>query len=132
MAFLDGEMAPGEEREFRRLMENHPEWLEEVEEMAELVEATDRLRVRVTGSTLENYWEEIESRIQRRVGWMVLLVGSLALIGFGFVKVLAYAQNDFVRSGILLVALGLVALFLAVLRGRVLDMRRDRYSKVQR
>jgi uncharacterized membrane protein len=132
MAWLDGEMPPQEAKQFEKLLAEHPEWREQVQEMADIVGASKKLHLRVDPCIWDNYWEEIDNRLQRRVGWLVALVGSVILIIWGLVKVLVYAQNDWVRGGLLLVVVGLVVLFIAVLRGRFLELPKDRYTRIRR
>lgn len=133
MAYLDGELSPREAREFEQLMEAHPEWREQVKSMADVVGATSRLKLRRPDpTTWDRYWEEIDSRLQRRLGWVLLLIGGLSLMLLGIVKVFALADNWMVQSSMLLVLLGMAVLFFAVLRGRLLEVPRDRYGKVRR
>jgi ferric-dicitrate binding protein FerR (iron transport regulator) len=133
MAYLDREMTPRQRRAFEELLEEHPEWREELSEMAELVGATNQLRMRPPSPDVwDNYWEEIDSELHRGFGWTVALVGSLILIVWGFVKVIAFAENDLVRTGILLIALGFGILFLTVLRGRIIEFSKDRYRRIRR
>ncbi len=133
MAYLDGELSAEERRDFERLLDEHPEWRAEYNRLRPVVEVPRRLRLRPPDPALwDNYWEEIDGRLQRRFGWIVALVGSVLLILYGFIKVLAYAQNDVVRAGILLVAAGLLILFFTALRGRLLELPRDRYRRIRR
>lgn len=132
MAYLDGELPPSEVESFERLLAEHPEWRAEVEEMAALVSETDKLKVRIDPAIWDNYWEEIDSRLHRRVGWGLLLVGAVLLIVLGTIKVYTLANDNWVRGGISLVLLGLVILFVAVLRGRFLEIPRDRYGRIKR
>lgn len=133
MKYLDGEMSLRERRSFERFLEDHPEWREELNEMAEIVGATRKLRFRPPDpSVWDRYWEEIDNRLHRGVGWTVALIGSILLIAYGFVKVLAFAENDLVRAGILLMALGVLVLFITVLRGRMIEMPHDRYRRIRK
>lgn len=133
MAYLDGELSKEDRRVFEQLLEEHPEWRDELNEMSELVQATNKVHLREPDPTFwDNYWEEIDSRIHRRFGWFAALIGSLLLIVFGFIKVLIFAENSFVQVGILLIAVGMIILFITILRGRLLEMPRDRYQRIRR
>ncbi len=133
MAYLDGEMSPREARDFERLLEEHPEWLEEANFMKDVTEGVKVLKVRRPEPAFwDHYWEEIDSRLQKSVGWFVAMAGALLLIVAGFAKVLTYAENDFVRLGIVLVGIGVLILFVMALRGRLLEMPRDRYWRIRK
>lgn len=133
MAYLDGEMSPKDRKAFEELLRQQPDWRDEFEEMVQITESTRHLHLRPPDPTVwDHYWEEIDNRLQKRFGWAFALVGALILILWGFVKVLLYAENNLVKVGIILVALGVVVLFAAAIRGRLLEVPRDRYGRIRR
>lgn len=133
MAYLDGEMSPKDRKAFEELLRQQPDWRDEFEEMLQITESTSHLHLRQPDPTVwDHYWEEIDNRLQKRFGWAIALVGSLILILWGFAKVLVYAENNFVRVGLILLALGVIVLFGAAIRGRLLEVPRDRYGRIRR
>lgn len=132
MAFLDGEMSDKEARQFQKLLDEHPEWRAQADEMADIVNTANQMKFRIDPSIWDGYWEEIDCRIKRQIGWLLTLAGAAMLILFGFYKVMAYAQNDFVRGGLVFIAVGILVLFFAVLRGRYLEYPNDRYKRIRR
>ena len=133
MAYLDGEMSPAQRRDFERLLEQHPEWRNEVAEMADVVKATQKLKLRTPDPHMwDNYWEEIDDRLQRKTGWLIALIGALLLSVVGIWKVLVFSDNMYVRSGIVLIIIGTAILFAAVVRGRLLEYPRDRYRRIRK
>ncbi len=133
MAYLDGELPAEQRTRFERALARHPEWRAEFERLSHVVEATRGLRPkRPPEETWDGYWEEIDRRIERRAGWTIAFAGAAVLIFWGFVKVLAFAENDLVRFGILAVAAGVAILFVMVLRGRMLELPKDRYRRIRR
>jgi ferric-dicitrate binding protein FerR (iron transport regulator) len=133
MAYLDGELPPERAKAFERLLARHPEWQQEVDEMAAIVAATGRLKPRQPDPHVwDNYWEEIDARLARHTGWLVALAGAAILLAWGTWKIVAFAENDYVRAGIGLVLLGVAILFGAVVRGRLMEMPRDRYKGVRK
>lgn len=134
-AWLDGEMPPEEAREFERLLEQHPEWREEAAEMAEVSSALKGLRYAPPpASTWDGYWDEIEPRLEKErvAGWIALAIGGAMLFAIGTYKILVLATNPLVRTGLVLVIVGLLVTFVSVVRGHLLERSRDRYRKVRR
>ena len=133
MAYLDGEMSPTERQAFEELLEQQPEWRDEFNEMLKVTESTKLLHLRPPDPTVwDGEWEEIDNRIQKKFGWLVTLVGAMILIVYGLVKAILFTDNLWAQSGIALVTLGFLVLFLAALRGRLLEIPRDRYRRIRR
>jgi ferric-dicitrate binding protein FerR (iron transport regulator) len=133
MAYLDGELTVEEARAFEALLEEHPEWRSEVAQMRAVVGASAGLRFRsAPEGTWDNYWEEIDSRIAKPIGWILAGIGGFGLAVAGAVKVFLLAENLWVRVGLGAVVAGLLLLFLSVLRGHLLERPRDRYRRIRR
>lgn len=133
MAYLDGEMGEEEAQAFRALLDAHPEWRDEAAQLSSVVEAAESLRFRPPPESLwDSYWEEIDSRLSKKTGWLVLTAGGCLLAILGAAKILMFAENLWVRTGLVLVLAGLAILFLGVLRGRLIEMSHDRYRRVRR
>lgn len=132
-AYLDGEMSEEEARAFERFLDEHPEWREEAAEMAEIVAGLDRLAVKPPPAEVwDNYWEEIEERLTKHIGWIAMGVGGALLAALGTYKILAYAMDPWIRVGLALLIAGFLIVFLSVLRGHLLERPRDRYRKIRR
>ncbi|MCB2155547.1 hypothetical protein KQI84_11730 [bacterium] len=133
MAYLDGEMSPEEVEQFERLLEQHPEWREELAEMASVVEATDALAFAPPPAEVwDNYWEEIDSQLSKRTGWLLAAAGGAILAAAGIIKILLLTESLWIRVGLALVVGGLLLLFISVLRGRLLEIPNDRYRKIRK
>lgn len=133
MAWLDGELSEEEARAFEELLEKHPEWRAEADSMAALVQATDRLQLlSPSPQAWDHYWEEIDDRIARRFGWSLLSAGSLLLIALGIWKVMHHTEDPWVKSGVVLVILGVMVLLGGVIKGRMAELPHDRYRRIKR
>lgn len=133
MAYLDGEMTPEQAREFERLVEQHPEWREELAELASVAQAADALAFTPPPAEVwDNYWEEIDSRLTRGTGWLLAAAGGAILAVAGIVKILMFAENPWIRLALALVVGGLLLLFFSVVRGHLLERPKDRYRKIRK
>lgn len=132
-AYLDDELPPKRRRAFERMLAEHPEWQREVDAMRSLTNAAASLRLKSPDPKIwDNYWEEIDARLPRQVSWVLMLVGAVILMAAGVVWIFVHAQNGYVRFGIVLILLGFALMFGLVLRGRLLEIPRDRYRKINR
>jgi anti-sigma factor RsiW len=129
--YLDNELTPEQSAELEARLAASPEYRQELETMRRLVYATSGLRYE---DPPEEVWEpflnNVYNRTERRVGWVLLVVGTVAVLGFG----LYHYLFDPWASGLvkLLVAtpfVGLALLLLSVLRQRLALVKLDRYSR---
>lgn len=133
MAFLDGELPEDEAAEFARLLESHPEWRSEAERLATVIHGANALAYKAPPEgTWDNYWEEIDSRLANRTGWLLVGGGGALVAAYGAWKILTFSQSMWVQSGLVLLLVGLLVLFLGVLRGRILELPKDRYRNIHR
>jgi anti-sigma factor RsiW len=133
MAWLDGELTAEEAAAFEALLERHPEWRPEVEKLAGVVRASQRLRFAAPApEAWDNYWQQIDSRLAKPAGWLLAAGGALLLLAAGYVKLLLWIDSEWLRAGLVLLGAGLAVLFAAVLRGRLREIPHDRYRNIDR
>jgi len=136
-AYLDRELEP----EDRALVDH---WLatdararQELERLQELQAFTGHLQLReAPREAWEGFQDRIYNRGERRLGWVLLLIGVTVVGGYVLLRVatalLTAALPLIVRLGALAVAGGLVLLAVSVLRERLFTRKRDRYDDVIR
>ena len=83
---------------------------------------------------LEKYWQSIYNRLERSVGWVLLSVGAILLLCYGgFELVEELIRNPSVavavKVGVVALVIGVVVLFVSLLRERLTVCKVDRYSK---
>ncbi|MDK2972795.1 MAG: hypothetical protein PWP23_2550 [Candidatus Sumerlaeota bacterium] len=133
MAYLDGELSADEAAAFEVFLQEHPEWRDEAAQLGSVVEAADELVPRpAPPETWDNYWEEIDSRLAKPVGWILLGVGGALLASYGTVKILLLAENPWIRVGLAALLVGFFLLFLSVVRGHLTERPRDRYRRIHK
>lgn len=133
MAYLDGELSPAEADAFERLLEQHPEWAQEVDEMRRVVAATRGLTVPPPSPRFwDGYWEEIDERLTKRWGFAFMAGGGLLVAALGTYKAWIWSTNPAVRTAVVLIVAGFLITFLGVVRGHLLERPRDRYRRIRR
>jgi anti-sigma factor RsiW len=128
--YLDGELDPAERAQFEAYAAAHPDFRKELDEMRGFVQQTDLRPPAIAEEDWEKFLDNVYNRIERRLGWMLTIVGASALLALAlyFVVVLPWAPAPVkIAADVLLAGLGV--LFLSVLRERIVARKTDRYSR---
>jgi anti-sigma factor RsiW len=98
------------------------------------------LRKRVSGARLslvgEDVWREqmndMTVKVSRGIGWLLFLGGLLLIAGFGIYQfVIDTSMEPVFKLIVSAVYLGLGALFVSVLRQRLVERKTDKYKDVE-
>jgi predicted anti-sigma-YlaC factor YlaD len=131
--YLDGELTQGDRQRVEVHLDSCPKCREAFEEMARLREAVGKLPF---DQMSPDQWSEIMSdvtvRTSRGAGWILYVVGIVVLCGFAAYE---FTVDDtvpaLIKSGVGALILGMVLLFVSVLRERLLARKTDKYEDVQ-
>ncbi len=138
MGYLDHELT---ELEVLRMEEHLQECAgcsAELKEFRRLKEVTQNMRVVMPDEKYwEIYWSNIYNRLERRVGWILLSLGSILLTSYGLYYVIArlLLQGNIplvVRIGVVALVVGLCTLVISVLRERIFFSKSDKYERIKR
>jgi ferric-dicitrate binding protein FerR (iron transport regulator) len=138
MADLDGELPPEERGELQRVLADDAELREEHERLSRLKEITGMMRLKAPPPEIwEDYWKSVYTRFERGVGWVLLSVGALVLLGWGSWEIVqALVQDEeipgFAKLAVFGVLGGGVVLLVSVFREKLFLHRRDPYRGVKR
>lgn len=139
MGYIDGELQPGE----LRLLEDHlavcVECRREELEFRRLEEVTeDMLNEEIAASIdVDDAWQSIYRRLERRTGWLLLSAGLILLIGYGAWELLTEFFLDseapvLVRLGVGAALGGTIVLLVSIGREVLFKYRSERYREVIR
>jgi predicted anti-sigma-YlaC factor YlaD len=110
----------------------------ELEGFRRLKEVTQNMRVVMPDDKYwEVYWSNIYNRLERRIGWILLSLGSILLTSYGVYYVIArlLLQGNIpliVRIGVVALVVGLCTLVISVLRERISFSKKDKYERIKR
>jgi predicted anti-sigma-YlaC factor YlaD len=138
MGYLDHELT---ELEVLRMEEHLKECVScaaELEEFRRLKEVTQNMRVVMPDDKYwEMYWSNVYNRLERRVGWILLSLGSILLTSYGLYYIIArlLLQGNIplvIRIGVVALVVGLCTLVVSVLRERIFFSKSDKYERIKR
>jgi predicted anti-sigma-YlaC factor YlaD len=133
MKFLDAEMTPEETQAYEEHVRTCEDCRNEMKGMGRIVSLTRELRLRPPDEEFWNsYWESIFRRLERGMGFTLMIIGLIALLLAAIYKAVTSPEFLTFRGIALAVALlGLVILFLSVLRERIIESKDDPYKEVK-
>ena len=138
MSGLDGELNAEEREELERILGADPRMRDEWNRLSKVKEVTQSMVLRKPPEEVwEDYWASVYSRLERGIGWILVSVGAIVLLGYGAWQGVQALIADvdmpwFLKGAILATSVGLVVLFVSVLREKLFIRVRDPYKDVQR
>lgn len=130
--YLDGELTPEQAARLEQILAEIPACRSDFETMKQLIAGTNRALCPSDppDEVWDTFLDNVYNRAERRFGWMVFIAGTLALTAYG---IYLYFSEPWTSGAVkLLIAvpvLGLVMLFISVLRQRLRAAKHDRYSR---
>ena len=138
MGYIDDELTELEALRIEEHLKECKECSKELEEFRRLKEVTHNMRVSTPDDRYwEIYWSNIYNRIERRVGWIMISIGSILLTSYALyylVESVLFKGNIpiVVRMGVAALVVGFCTLIISVLRERIITSRADKYERIQR
>ena len=138
MGALDGEISRQEEEELAKLLQNDPVLEAEWEQLQRVKEVTSGMVFRKPPEEIwDTYWTGVYRRFERGVGWILVSVGAMLLLSYGAWTGVQEFLGDtttpaIVKYGLATVIVGLVVLFVSVVREKLFVRRKDPYKDVIR
>lgn len=137
-AYLDDELESDERHAFEQELTRNPQLRREVEAMQDVKNVLSGMRLRdFPDKAWDNYRERTYNRLERGVGWILLSLGAVVLLGYGLYELVLFLASDaevgwWVRAAIGLVCAGVALLLVSVIRERIFTWKRDPYREVKR
>ncbi len=138
MGYLDEELTELEALRMEEHLGKCPECTAELEEFRRLKEVTHNMRVVMPDDKYwEQYWSSVYNRLERRVGWILLSLGTILLTSYGLYFLVSHLllQGDIpivVRIGVVALVVGFCTLVISVLRERIFFSKSDKYERIKR
>jgi hypothetical protein len=134
MAALDGEITPEDRKELESHLAGCDECRRELEELGSLAELVGEIELpKPSEEDMMKYWPSVYARIERGMGWWLVIIGAVIWIGYGiYVFVTDPTVEALTKCLVALPVVGVVMLLVSVIRERYHVSRTERYKEVQR
>ncbi|MCE2455778.1 MAG: hypothetical protein J4G12_08210 [Gemmatimonadetes bacterium] len=131
MRFLDGEMTPEESGEFKARMAESTELKREVELYRKMREELRELPLR-SKSRAASAWDKVGHRLERPVGWIFLIAGTVAWLSYSAYTFAASSADLFEKLSVAAIVIGSLTLLASIIYKRLRQWPRDQYRDVER
>lgn len=133
MRFLDGEMTAEERAGYEKHVQDCEHCKAELEGMGRIVRFSEELALRPPDEEFwRSYWRSLYRRMERGTGFLLVIIGTIVVLLFGIYK--AVTSPEFLTlKGLSITAIlvGLVIVFLSVVRERYHEQKTDPYKEVE-
>ncbi len=136
--YVDGELTNEERKAFEKELEQDPQLRAELREFRKLKEVTSVVHYAdLPDEVWESYWQSLYRKLERGIGWILLSIGAILLLGFGLYHGLhdlyiAPEVSIWVKIGVTALGGGVIFLLVSFARERLFAYRRDRYREVMK
>ena len=138
MGALDGELSPAERSELDRLLAADSSLQEEWQRLQKVKEVTHTMALRTPPEEVwDTYWSSVYARVERGIGWILLSLGAIVLISYGLWSAAKQLLADtsippFIKAAVFVLTVGMVILFVSIVREKWFVYRSDPYKDIQR
>jgi len=131
--YLDGELTQQQRQRIELLLEESPALRSELAELKKMQSTVKTLpHKELVKERLNEMVSSSTQRVTHKSGWVLYVVGLAVLVGWGLYQ---FSRDDEVhlveKIATGMVLMGVVLLFVSVLRQRLNEARNDRYKDVQ-
>ncbi len=133
MSLLDGEMTPEERRAYETHVKNCDDCARELRDLGRIVELSNEIELKVPDEEYwTSYWSDVYRRLERGGGFVLLIIGLLGATLWVIYKAVTSPEFLTLKGlSITVLLLGLVVIFLSVLRERFHESKSDPYKGVK-
>ncbi len=133
MRLLDDELGVEEREQYEEHVKTCAECRRELKEIGRVVELTNDLKLRAPDEEFwARYWDSLFHRLERGAGFVLMIVGILAVLAYAVYEAVTSPEFLTVKGiSISVILLGLVVVFLSVVRERYHESKTDPYKGVK-
>jgi predicted anti-sigma-YlaC factor YlaD len=137
-AYIDGEVSDREKKQVQDHLSRCAECRQEFRELTALEEVLHNMKLKKPSKEIwDVYWSSVYNRLERKIGWIVLSLGLIILIGVGaFPAIKDLILNPEIplvlKVGLLIFSAGGIIVFVSILREQLFFWKRERYKEVKK
>jgi hypothetical protein len=133
MRLLDDELGVEEKEQYEEHVKNCADCRRELKEIGRVVELTNDLKLRAPDEEFwARYWDSLFHRLERGTGFVLMIAGILVVLAYAVYEAVTSPEFFTVKGiSIAVILLGLVVVFLSVVRERYHESKSDPYKGVK-
>jgi len=138
MGLLDEELSAAEAQELNEHLEICPVCRAQYDEFSGLRKGTAEMKFKKLPEMYwDEYWTHVYNRMERGISWVLVSIGFIILFAYGSYDVLQDfymnpAKPVLMKIGVGLFSLGIIVLFVSVLREKIMVRKLDKYRSIER
>jgi len=138
MAYLDRELPEAENALLEQKIAADPRYQKSYNQLKKLKEVTGAMKFKILPDMYwDEYWRNVYNRLERGISWILVSLGAIIVMTFAvwtaITELLAdHTINPVLKSGIFILIIGGVILFVSVLREKLMVRKVDKYKEVER
>jgi hypothetical protein len=133
MRLLDEELSVEEKRQYEEHVKSCDDCRRELKEIGRIVELTNDLKLRAPDEEFwARYWDNLFHRLERGTGFVLMIAGILVVLAYAVYQAVTSPEFLTVKGiSVAVILLGLVVVFLSVVRERYQESKSDPYKGVK-
>ena len=138
MGLLDNELSGEERSSLMAHVESCNKCLKKYDSFVQLKKDTGEMKLKKLPEMYwDDYWTHVYNRIERGISWILVSIGAMLLMAYGGYEMMHEFYLDtskpmIIKIGAAILTLGMIILFVSVLREKLMIRKVDKYRRVER
>ena len=135
MKAVDGVASREEEESLAEAIRGNERWEAELRAFRKIKEVTENMKFKeLPDSYWSGYWIDVYRRTERAIGWILLSIGLMVVLGFFAYTGLSRFYVDpkvsvFLKVGVSFAVMGGIVMIGSIVRERLFARKQERYEK---
>ncbi len=136
--YFEDELSVEENEQFEYLLQTDKEFEETFNEQKRIKDVLNKMSLKNPSKEhWDSYWLNVYNKIERKFSWILLSIGAIILLGYGFVQFI----NEFltaddipliIKIGFTALIFGVIVLGISVFREKIFTYKKNKYRDIQR
>ena len=138
MGLLDNELSREERSSLMAHVESCNKCLKKYDSFVQLKKDTGEMKLKKLPEMYwDDYWTHVYNRIERGISWILVSIGAMLLMAYGGYEMMHEFYLDtskpmIIKIGAAILTMGMIILFVSVLREKLMIRKVDKYRRVER
>jgi len=136
--YFAGEISEEEKVEMEKIFSQDARLRKEFEEQKKVREALKKMKLKEPPrEAWDNYWTHVYNRVERKIAWVLISIAAIVLLSYSAIESIENLLRDvqtpaIVKYAIFVLSVGLIILFVSLVREKFFVSKHDKYKEVQR